>query len=108
MGISTQKMSFVDKFEIARLMTGNVPELDETYIETWIPAHIRNFIGNIDGVCVDEHGFWWGTAYIYPKKIVDEKTGIEIVVVIATKPMGQGYHEEIVVHSDGSISVIFT
>ena len=47
-----------DPFELARMMRGKVPELDDTYVEKWLPEEILKKILNIPAKCnlVDEDG----------------------------------------------------
>lgn len=81
-----------DPFELARKMRGKVEELDDSYIEKWLPQHILDRILSIPTGChlVDEDGFWWSPNRVMASKI--KLTG-EIVVLFADKSGGLGYHE---------------
>lgn len=99
----TETMS-EDCFALARKMRGKVPEFDDTYIETWIPENLLSHITQIGGGhSVDDEGFWWGANYVFATKI--KKTS-DIVVVVATKPLGMGCHELKAVNKHGNIHVL--
>ena len=67
---------------------GHVPEWDDTYIERYIPQDIRDKMNNIDR-WVDDEGFWWGYGYVSATKI---RSSSQPVVIMASKPLGQGFH----------------
>ena len=79
-------MSTNGAYETACLTRGTVPEWDNTYIEKYVPAHI---LAQMKGtsVWVDDDGFWWGFSYVFAARV--QASG-EPVVVMATKPLGQG------------------
>lgn len=56
-------MCEIAPIEMARLMRGKVPEWDETYIETYIPAPILGQLLEKDK-WIDEEGFHWGFCYV--------------------------------------------
>jgi hypothetical protein len=90
-----------DVFAIARQMRGHVPDLDDTYIEKWVPQDILEKIKQYkDKQFIDDDGFTWSPHCICATKI--RKTG-EIVVIIADKACGQGWHELKVIDANGNI-----
>jgi hypothetical protein len=60
---SSYTMCEIAPIEMARLMRGKVPEWDETYIETYIPAPILGQLLEKDK-WIDEEGFHWGFCYV--------------------------------------------
>jgi hypothetical protein len=82
------------------MMRGHVPEFDDTYIEKWLPESLVAKIRTYTEPYIDEEGFWWGPNYVCADKL--RKTG-DIVVIVATKPLGQGYHDLKVVDKNGNI-----
>lgn len=88
-----------DKFVLARAMRGKVPELDNTYIERYIPKDILLKIIELDDKA-DEDGFWWGPNYVMATKTRDTN---KIVIIIAQKPLGQGYHKLKAIKLDGTL-----
>lgn len=96
-------MCEIAPIEMARLMRGKVPEWDETYIETYIPAPILGQLLEKDK-WIDEEGFHWGFCYVYASKLRETN---ENVVVVATKPWGQGENELKVVTSAGTLRTIW-
>lgn len=92
-----------DCFELARKMRGYVEEFDDSYIEKWLPNTIvRRLLQIGKGYEIDDEGFWWGALYVWATRIRD--TG-EIVVAVATKPLGMGCHELKVVDERGNIRI---
>lgn len=92
-----------DVFELARKTRGMAEELDDSYIEKWIPDHILSRLLTMGDSCeMDDEGFWWGPSYVMATKV--KLTG-ETVVVIATKPFGMGHHESKAVDRQGNIRV---
>ena len=89
--------------ETARRQRGRVPEWDDTYIEKYVPKWLLDKMMETDVWC-DEDGFHWGFCYMFASKIHATK---ENVVVVATKPHGQGVHELKIVASDQSIQTIW-
>ena len=85
-------------------MRGKVDELDDSYIEKWLPQHILNRILSIPPGChlVDEEGFWLSPHRVMATKI--KITG-EIIVVFADKSGGLGYHEMKAVNRHGIESI---
>jgi hypothetical protein len=92
-----------DKFLLARNMRGKVPEFDNTYIERYIPQDILSNIIELDGK-MDKYGFWCGPSYVWATKTKDN----EIVIIIATKPLGQGFYELKALKIDGNHNPIIT
>lgn len=66
-------------------MRGKVPAWDDNYIERMVPEELlqRLHAGN----WVDDEGFFWGFAAMYASKV---RSSGENVVVVASKPLGQG------------------
>lgn len=72
---------------MARLMRGKVPSFNNDYIELYVPKNIIERMDN-EHTWVDDQGYWWGYGYMFAT--INTKTN-ESVVVVATKPLGQGY-----------------
>lgn len=91
-----------DCFALARQMRGKVEEFDDTYIEQWLPTPILERLQGIGpGHDIDDEGFWWGPKYVFATKLKNNNN--EIVVAVATKPMGMGHHELKVVDQHGNL-----
>lgn len=82
-------------------MRGLVPEWDDSYISRLVPAAIMHRLNDINS-WVDSDGFWWGFPYMYASRLV--ATG-QPIVVLASKPLGQGRHDVKVVGDDGMVRV---
>jgi hypothetical protein len=85
----TQDKARHDTFYLARHMRGKVPELDENYIEKYIPHELLKKIETMND-STDEDGFWWSPDRVMATKTNDtKKPVILIVIVIATNLLGQ-------------------
>lgn len=89
--------------ETARLQRRMVPEWDETYIEKYVPKWLIDKMIETN-VWRDADGFYWGFGYMFASKVKATK---ENVVIVASKPHGQGAHELKVIASNQSIKTIW-
>eukprot|EP00955_Chlamydomonas_euryale_P087170 364273-Chlamydomonas_euryale.AAC.7 len=81
-----------------RLMRGHVPEWDDNYIEKIVPSHIIQALDN-EKQFIDDEGYTWSYRCFSACKI--KSTG-QSVVVVASKYLGQGYHDLKIVTSPTS------
>lgn len=97
-------MSVESSCELARMMRGRVPEWGDDYLERFIPKDILNRMF-VELQWVDEDGFWWGFPSVSAIKLPssDGTDNQEPVVVLASKPLGQGVHELKVIDTSGCI-----
>lgn len=96
-------MCDITPIEMARLMRGKVPEWDETYLEKYIPPLLLSQLLETDK-WIDEDRFHWGFCYVYASKLRETN---ENIIVVATKPWGQGENELKVIVEDGSLMTIW-
>ena len=87
--------------EVARLMRGNVPEWDNTYIEKAVPKELWDKL--CENEWIDDEGFCWSIKCMYATKVCN--TG-ENVVVVASKYVGQGESLLQVIAPDSSIRML--
>jgi hypothetical protein len=81
-------MTTQNNYKLARLMCGQIPEWDESYIERNLPSDLLEKMHAVH-TWVDGYGYWWGFSYVCASKLIGSN---EPFVRIASKPMGQGFH----------------
>lgn len=81
----------------ARMMRGCVPEWDGDYIEKIIPASILVYM-NKTCMWIDADEYIWGYCVVHATKLEDGRNA----VVVATRYVDMGYHEEKFVTSPDS------
>lgn len=85
----------------ARYMRGKVPELDDNYIEKYIPEYIRykhkqNYI--------DEEEFRYNPNHVMTTKLRDTN---EVIIIVASKYHGLGEYEMRAIDLNGNFKTIY-